>query len=91
MIILDDCANSQLIKNKTLETVGFFAQHLQLLRIIITRQHKSVAKPYRENILKLCNIYNPTKNSFILFWLKIFSQTITLAHQQSDLFKRMKK
>lgn len=63
LIILDDCANSQMIKNRTSEIVrlGFSAKHLGLSTIIITQQLTSEAKPYRENISKLVTFYNPNK------------------------------
>ena len=59
LIILDDCASSQDVKNRTSELVklAFSARHYGLSTIVITQQLTSIAKPYRENIsnLKLLN------------------------------------
>ena len=62
LIILDDCASSQAVKNRTSELVklGFSARHYGLSTIVITQQLTSIAKPYRENISKLVTLYNPS-------------------------------
>ena len=62
LIILDDCASSQAVKNRTSELVklGFSARHYGLSTIVITQQLTSIAKPYRENISKLVSFYNPS-------------------------------
>ena len=62
LIILDDCASSQAVKNRTSELVklGFSARHYGLSTIVITQQLTSIAKPYRENISKLITFYNPS-------------------------------
>jgi len=61
LIILDDCASSQAVKNRTSELVKlrFSARHYGLSTIVITQQLTSIAKPYRENISKLVTFYNP--------------------------------
>ena len=62
LIVLDDCASSQSIKNRTSELVklGFSARHIGISTIVITQQLTSIAKPYRENISKLVTFYNPS-------------------------------
>ena len=62
LIILDDCASSQAVKNRTSELVklGFSARHYGLSTIVLTQQLTSIAKPYRENISKLVTFYNPS-------------------------------
>ena len=63
LIILDDCASSQAVKNRVSELVklGFSARHYGFSTIVITQQFTSIAKPYRENISKLVLFYNPSK------------------------------
>ena len=62
LIVLDDCASSQAVKNRTSELVklGFSARHYGLSTIVLTQQLTSIAKPYRENISKLVTFYNPS-------------------------------
>ena len=64
LIILDDCASTQSVKNRTSELVNlaFSARHYGFSTIIvITQQLTSITKPYRENIAKLVTFYNPSK------------------------------
>ena len=63
LIILDDCASTQSVKNRTSELVNlaFSARHYGFSTIVITQQFTSIAKPYRENIAKLVTFYNPCK------------------------------
>lgn len=63
LIIIDDCASSRDIKNRTSEVVnlGFSGRHYSLSTIIITQQLTSIAKPFRENISKLVCFYNPNR------------------------------
>ena len=63
LIILDDCASGQSVKNRTSELVklGFSARHYNLSVVVITQQLASIAKPFRENISKLVTFYNPNK------------------------------
>ena len=60
LIILDDCASTDLVKKRTSELVRleFSARHYGLSTIVITQQLTSIAKPYRENISKLVTFYN---------------------------------
>ena len=63
LIILDDCACTQAVKNRVSELVNlaFSARHYGFSTIVITQQLTSIAKPYRENIAKLVTFYNPSK------------------------------
>ena len=63
LIILDDCAGGQSVKNRTSELVnlGFHARHYGFSTIVITQQLTSIAKPYRENVSKLVTFYNPNR------------------------------
>ena len=63
LIILDDCAQTQVVKNRTSELVNlaFSARHYGFSPIVITQQLTSITKPYRENIAKLVTFYNPSK------------------------------
>ena len=62
LIVLDDCASSKSVKNRTSELVrlGFSARHYGISTIVLTQQLTSIAKPYRENISKLVTFYNPS-------------------------------
>ena len=63
LIILDDCAAGQDVKDRTSELVklGFIARHHNISVFVITQQLTSIAKPFRENIGKLVCFYNPNK------------------------------
>ena len=62
LIILDDCASSKDVKNRTSELVklGFHGRHIG--SIVITQQLTSIAKPYRMNISKLVTLYNACRD-----------------------------
>ena len=64
LIILDDCASSQYVKNRSSEVVrlAFSARHYGFSTIIITQQLTSITKPYRTNTQILITFYNPDKN-----------------------------
>ena len=64
LIILDDCASSKDVKNRTSELVklGFSGRHIGLSTIVVTQQLTSIAKPYRMNISKLVTFYNACKD-----------------------------
>lgn len=64
LIILDDCAAAQNVKNQVSELVrlAFSARHFNLFTIVTTQQLTSIAKPYRKNISKLETFYNPNRN-----------------------------
>ena len=63
LIILDDCAATQVVKNRVSELVNlaFSARHYGLSTVVLTQQMTSIAKPYRENTSKLVTFYNPSK------------------------------
>ena len=67
-IILDDCASSQDIKNRTGEVTAtvFGARHFNHSLFILTQQLTSVAKPVRENIGKLVVFYAPNRKDIII-------------------------
>ena len=62
-LVLDDCASSQAVKNRTSELIklAFSARHYGLSVIVLTQQLTSLAKPWRENQAKLISFYNPNK------------------------------
>ena len=64
LVILDDYAASQAVKNRTSELVklAFHGRHIGLSTIVITQQLTSIAKPYRMNISKLVIFYSACKN-----------------------------
>ena len=64
LIILDDCAVCQDVKNRVSELVrlAFTARHFNLSTIVIMQQLTSIAKPYCENISNLVTFYNPNCN-----------------------------
>ena len=64
LIILDDCASSQYVKNRSSEIVRLAssARHSGFSTIIITQQLTSITKPYRTNTQILVSFYNPDKN-----------------------------
>ena len=64
LIILDDCASSQDVKNRTSELVklAFSARHFGLSTIVITQQLNSISKPYRDNVARVVTFYNPDED-----------------------------
>ena len=64
LIILDDCASSQVVKNRTSELVklAFHGRHIGLSTIVITQQLTSIAKPYRMNVSKIIVFYSVRKD-----------------------------
>ena len=64
LIILDDCASSKDVKNRTSELVklGLSGRHIGISTIVVTQQLTSIAKPYRMNISKLVTFYNACKD-----------------------------
>ena len=61
LVIVDDCAATKDVKNRTSELVklGFSGRHSGLSTIVITQQLTSIAKPYRMQISKIVCFYNP--------------------------------
>ena len=64
LIILDDCAASKDVKNRTSQLVklGFQGRHIGLSAIVITQQLTSIAKPCRMNISKLVMFYDACRD-----------------------------
>ena len=64
LVILDDCAAWQSVKNRTSELVklALHGRHIGLSTIVITQQLTSIAKPYRMNISKLVIFYSARKD-----------------------------
>ncbi len=67
-IILDDCASSQDIKNRSGEvtTIAFGARHFNHGLFILTQQLTTVAKPVRENVDKLVMFHTPNRKDIKL-------------------------
>ena len=63
LIVLDDCASSQTVKNRTSELVklAFHGRHIGLPTIVITQQLTSIVKPYRMNVSKVAFFYTARK------------------------------
>ena len=61
LIILDDCAASKDVKRHTGELVklGFSACHSAISMWVLTQQHSSIAKPFRENVAAIFLFYTP--------------------------------
>lgn len=65
LIIPDDCASGQEIKNRMSKIVKFWVQrrrHYGLSTIVITQQLTKVRKPYRENISRLVTFYTANRS-----------------------------
>ena len=73
LIVLDDCASTQSVKNRTSELVklAFHGTHNGLSTIVITQQLTSIAKPYRMNVSKAVFFTRREKTT-----QKIFSKII---------------
>ena len=69
-IILDNCAASQSVKNRTSQLIklAFHGRHKGFSTIVSTQQLTSIAKGYRENMSKLVTFYNPdADDKYIIF------------------------
>ncbi len=90
LIILDDCAATQVVKNRVSELVNlaFSARHYELSTIVLTQQMTSIAKPYRENISKLVTFYNPSKKDM----QTITDEFLNIDKEESkDIIQKLKK
>ena len=70
LIILDDCASSKDVKQRTNELVNlaFSARHKGISVWVLTQQMTSIAKPFRENIACLVLFYTPSaKDMKVIF------------------------
>ena len=63
LIVLDDCASSQTVKNRASElvTLTFHGRHIGLSTTVVTQQLTSIAKPYRMNVSKWCSFTPPAR------------------------------
>ena len=59
LFVLDDCAASKDVKNRTsqLVTLGFSARHDGISVWVLTQQITSIAKPFRENVAAIVLFY----------------------------------
>ena len=64
LIIIDDCAATNDVKNRTSELVklGMSGRHVGLSTIVITQQLTSISRPYRLQMSKLVTFYNALKD-----------------------------
>ena len=71
-IVLDDCASSQDVKNRTSELVklAFSDRHFGLPTIVITQQLNSISEPYRDNIARVVTFYNPDEDDMNVIFQK---------------------
>ena len=62
LIVLDDCAASKDVKGRTGELVklGFSARHSGISVWVLTQQHSSIAKLFRENVAAIVLFYTPS-------------------------------
>ena len=77
LIILDDCASSNSMKNRSSELVmlGFSARHYGISTIVITQQLTSIAKPYRDNLTKMAVFYNSDGDDMHMLFHKYLEGT----------------
>ena len=63
LVVLDDFASGTDVKNRTSELVrlAFSVRHYGLSVAVPTQQLTSIAKPFRENVSKLVEFYNPSR------------------------------
>ena len=85
LIILDDCASSQDVKNRTGEIVklAFSARHYGLSTIVITQQLTSISKPYRDNISRVVSFYNPNQDDIKIIFHSYLGHTSKLKGKSS--------
>ena len=62
LIILDDCAVSKDVKQKTNELVelAFSGKHMGISVWVVTQQMTSIIKPFRENVAALILFFTPS-------------------------------
>ena len=62
LIVLDDCASSKDVKDRTGELVklAFSARHVGISVWVLTQQLLSIAKPFRENVAAIILFYTPS-------------------------------
>ena len=89
LIVLDDCVSGKFVKNRTSELIklAFSTRHFNLSTLVITQQLTSIAKPFRENILKLVTFYNPNKNNM----KEIFDEYLDVSQKEMFEIKNILK
>ena len=89
LMILDDCASSQSVKNRTSELVklAFHGRHKGFSTIVITQQLTSITKPYRENISKIVTFYNPDSEDEQV----LFSKYMSKAKDKDEIREKLEK
>ena len=62
LIVLDDCASSEDVKNRTGELVklAFLARDVGISVWVMAQQLSSIAKPFRENVAAIVIFYTPS-------------------------------
>lgn len=88
LIIVDDCAATQSVKNRVSELIklAFSGRHYRLSTIVITQQLTSIAKPFRENISKMVCFYNSNINDM----KTIFDSYLGRIGNRKSIMKQLK-
>ena len=65
LIILDDCAASKDVKDRTsqLVSLGFSARHSGISVWVLAQKITSIAKPFRENVAAIVLFYTPSNKT----------------------------
>ena len=65
LIILDDCAVSKDLKNRTNKFINlaFSGRHIGISVWVLTQQLTSISKPFRENVACVVSFYNPSETA----------------------------
>ena len=65
LIVLDDCASSKDVKDRTGELVklAFSARHVGISVWVLAQQLSSIAKPFRENLAAIVLFYTPSSKT----------------------------
>ena len=65
LIILDDCAVSKDLKNRSNKfiSLAFSGRHIGISVWVLTQQLTSIAKPFRENVACVVSFYNPSETA----------------------------
>ena len=65
LIILDDCAVSKDLKNRSNKFIGlaFSGRHVGISVWVLTQQLTSIAKPFRENVACVVSFHNPSQTA----------------------------
>ena len=90
LIVLDDCASSQDVKNRTSELVklAFSARHFGLSTIVVTQQLNSISKPYRDNVAKVVTFYNPDEDDMSVIFRRYLGHNSK--KERIDMIEKLK-